>query len=103
MEHPDTHQPLTDNITNALYNNIYLRQPVGLAFNTRYDPLRTLRSQYDRTYDLRLAGTADDTTLDHSLQYTRLTARDLESMVILGDPTAVLPPLPASPPHEGGE
>jgi hypothetical protein len=101
LRHPETGQPLTDNIESALYENLYLRQPVGLAFHTRYDPLRTLRSQYDQNYDLRLAGTEDDTAVDHSLQYSRLTARDLEGMVILGDPTAVLPALPKVPSGNG--
>ncbi len=89
LRQPETGQPLTANIKQALYDNLYHAQPVGLALHDCFMPLSALRAQYDRNYNLRNSG--QDTI--SSLLYSRLVARDLESMVILGDPTATLPQL----------
>ncbi len=82
-----TGQYLTHNIKRALYDNLYTRRPVGLAFRDYYEPLAALYTEYDQA--LQAFNRGQDT--EYTMLYTRLAARDLQSMVILGDPTAVLP------------
>jgi hypothetical protein len=82
-----TGQYLTNNIKQALYNNLYTRQPVGLAFREYYKPLAALYTEYDQAFQASGAGEKTE----YIMLYARLAARDLQSMVILGDPTATLP------------
>ena len=90
LKQPATGQHLTRSIVRALYNNIYTSKPVGLAFRDYYEPLGTLSTQYDRAFEEFKRG--QDTR--GVMLYCQLAARDLQSMVILGDPTAMLSPLP---------
>lgn len=81
---------LTQSIHQALYSKIYTQQPVGLAFHEWYQSLAALYTEYDeafRAFD-------GDEQLLASLLFCLLAARDRQSMVILGDPTATLPRLP---------
>lgn len=89
LKQPATGQHLTHSLVRALYNNIYRPKPVGLAFRDYYEPLGTLSTEYDRALEDFRNG--QDT---HELMlYCQLASRDLQSMVLLGDPTAMLPPL----------
>jgi hypothetical protein len=87
---PVTDQPLTSGLVNALYPNLYYthpRTPLGHAF----------RDWYQRLGGLSVAWTAARQMFDggnrniDALLYYQLAARDVESTVILGDPTAMLP------------
>ena len=85
-----TGQFLTDPIIKAFYNNLFRSQPIGLATRICYAPMSTAYASYDaalRAYD------RGDTDARSIALYNQLVARDLQSMVILGDPTAALPPL----------
>jgi hypothetical protein len=91
LRNPNTKEHLTKNIRQALYNNLYRSQPVGLAFRPIYAPLGTLYLSYEAAY--REYNKGKDEQLS-SILYCQLAARDLQSSVLLGDPTAVLPDLP---------
>jgi hypothetical protein len=88
----DTGQFLTAPLVAAIYPNIYRRWPVGRAFESHYRGVGLL---YAKLQDARdgidklIAGARARAT------YYRLTASDRESLVILGDPTVVMPPLPS--------
>lgn len=79
-----TGQYTTGIIANALYDDLYQPSPypVGLAMGTVYGQLGGIYADYDRFVRIpRLSGMVN----------RLLVARDIQSTVILGDPTAVLP------------
>lgn len=90
LKQPATGQHLTAGLVRALYNNIYRAQPVGLAFSPYYLPLGTLSLQYEHSSQEM----QPDATVHEIMLYCQLALRDLQSMVILGDPTVALPALP---------
>jgi hypothetical protein len=91
LQQPSTGQYLTSKLQKVLYDNIYSAKPVGLAFRDFYmPPLGELLLQHDMA---REAFNRGENTL-HAMLYCQLAARDVQSLVILGDPTAVLPLLP---------
>jgi hypothetical protein len=90
IRQPDTGQHLTNSIVRALYNEVYRPKPVGLAFHKYYEPLGALSTRYDRAVE----DSKKKIDTHEVMLYCQLAARDLQSMVILGDPTAMLPPLP---------
>jgi hypothetical protein len=88
----ETGQILTSSLQNALYNRMYRKrpEPVGLAFEESYRHVGELFAQWNQA--LRdVAQRVPDAEL--MALRTQLTALDRQSMVILGDPTACLPPL----------
>ena len=88
----DTGQYLTDPLVDAIYPNIYRRCPLGLALDAHY---RGVGELYGKLENARtginnlVPGAREDAT------YFRLTATDRQSLVILGDPAVVIPPLPS--------
>lgn len=86
-----TGQFLTSKLPHILYNNVYRKQPIGLALHEYYSPIAALNVQYQEAKAIVSANTAD---LRDVLLSCQLSSRDVQSMVLLGDPTAVLPPLP---------
>ncbi|HEY6407102.1 MAG TPA: hypothetical protein VIY29_06530 [Ktedonobacteraceae bacterium] len=90
LRQPSTGQFLTNGLKRALYSKIYRAKPVGLAFREYYQPLGALSIQYEQAFkDFKNGKETHEIML-----FCQLASRDLQSMVILGDPTAVLPPLP---------
>ncbi len=90
IRQPETGQYLTSPIRQIFYNNIYQPQPVGLALRPFYASLATLYSEHEAAF--RAYSQGEDTI--GTLLYTQLAARDIQNMVLLGDPTATLPQLP---------
>jgi len=89
-----TGQFLTGGIRDALYQEMYVKRgaaekPVGYAFRTWYGRTNGLMSQYDKAKTQFNSGESTEALL-LALQ---LVARDVESTVILGDPTAAMPGL----------
>ena len=88
----DTGQFLTGPLVDAVYPNLYRRCPLGLAFRGHYAGVGELYAKLARALadinDL-VDGARDAAT------YYRLTASDRESLVLLGDPTVAVPPLPS--------
>lgn len=82
LEQPDTKQYTTAPLTASLYERLFQPWPIGLAFDQFYRELGGIHSDY-------MAAMADNNV--RAMLSLRLIARDIESTVILGDPTAVLP------------
>ena len=89
LRNPETRQMLTDSIQQALYGELYQPSPIGHAFRKCYDRLSSLYASYDA--ESVAFGQGGNTR--NAMLKDLLVARDLQSMVILGDPTATLPAL----------
>lgn len=92
LRQPETGQVLTASLQNAIYNRMHRKrpEPVGLAFEECYRHVGELLSQWNQA--LRDINRGIEGAELAALR-TQLTALDRQSMVILGDPTACLPPL----------
>ncbi len=89
LRNPETNQSLTDSIQQALYTELYQPSPVGYALRRCYDQLATLYTSYDRDQaEFSRGGNTRGAMLKDLL-----AARDVQSTVVLGDPTATLPAL----------
>jgi hypothetical protein len=87
-----TGQFLTAPLITAVYPNLYRRWPVGRTLEEYHAGVGIL---YGKLKDARDAINAMvDGARDLAIYY-KLTAGDRESLVILGDPTAAIPPLPS--------
>jgi len=86
----ETGQTLTTTIQQALYNRLYSAEPVGMAFQDVYRHVGELLAQWSQAFDEVNQGIPDARA---AALRSQLTALDRQSMVILGDPTACLPPL----------
>ena len=85
-----TGQFLTDAIQQAFFENLYQPHPIGLALRDHYGALGSVYAEYDN--ELR-AFNQQEANNEAAMLAHLLIARDLQSLVMLGDPTAVLPPL----------
>ncbi len=90
LQNPDTNQSFSDSLQGALYTELYQPSPVGYAFRRWYEGLASLFASYDQ--DQRAFARGGNTR--ESMLKDALCARDLQSTVILGDPTVALPELP---------
>jgi hypothetical protein len=89
---PPNQQQLTADLQNALYQRLCSGQPVGLAMNGYYQPIGSLLINHNRaltTFNVT-AGEAAQSALDLAL-YSKVTAFDRASVIILGDPTVAIP------------
>ena len=88
----DTGQWLTGPLTKAWYPTLYRRRPLGLSLQEHYRGVGELYAKLSGALrdvaDMK-AGARDRAT------YARLTATDRQSLVILGDPTVLIPRLPS--------
>ncbi|HWL40979.1 MAG TPA: hypothetical protein VNO75_12150 [Gemmatimonadaceae bacterium] len=94
LEERFTGQFLTTGIIDGLYKRLYVEKgelpaPVSYAFRDWYSQTSGLRAQYVQA-QARFNRGADT---DDVLLTTQLAARDIESTVLLGDPTVAIPPL----------
>src|SRR5262249_8351256 len=83
---PRNQQFLTVPLVRALYDNLYQPWPVGVALRDVFAGLGTLYTAYNASE--RAFNRGQNTKF--AMLLSLLTARDLESTVILGDPTACL-------------
>jgi len=90
LQSPETGQILTSTIKKALYNDLYSAKPVGMAFDRVYHHVGELLAQWKSAVDEVDQGTPGARV---AALRSQLTALDRQSMVILGDPTACIPPL----------
>jgi hypothetical protein len=91
LSFPPNRQVLTDDLTTSLYARLCSGQPVGLALSAYYPAIGSLLQNYlqaKQDYDAQV-GAAARPSLD-MLVYSRVTAHDRASTVILGDPTAAM-------------
>jgi hypothetical protein len=82
LEQPETKQFTTAPLVAALYDELFQPAPIGLALSRIFGQLGGLYVDYE-SY-LRVPSHAQ-------MLYRLLVARDIQSTVILGDPTAMLP------------
>ena len=87
LRNPDTRQLLTDALRKSLYRELYQPHPIGQAFRRCYDQLGSLYTMYDA--DLAEFGRGGSKR--EAMLKDLICSRDVQSIVILGDPTAALP------------
>jgi hypothetical protein len=96
---PPTKQQITSSTVNLMYDRVCSGRPVGLALNEAgvYAPVAALLLGHDKAVS-QYAGAGQPalrrTALDLAL-YSKVTAYDRSSLVLLGDPTVAIP----VPPH----
>lgn len=92
LQEPATGQPLTNTLCDTIFPRLLLPLPVGLALDPWNDQVdgynRTWLTARDRFNELPAAD-----GVENALLQPRLAAQDVASTVVLGDPTATLPPL----------
>jgi hypothetical protein len=86
LRHPFMGQDLTPLLVQSLYDNLYNHHPVGHALRSWFRQLGGLRDSYEREKKL----VVQQPNALGPLLYSALAAKDVESTVVLGDPTAVL-------------
>ena len=87
---PETGQHFAMPLVSAVYPGLYQRLPVGYALGDHYTGVGVLYGKLSNARDgvnEAVAGSREKAT------FYRLTATDRESLVVLGDPTAMIPPL----------
>jgi len=92
LSFPPNRQVLTSDLVTAMYTRLCAGEPVGLAMSAYYPPIGALLTSYlaaRKKYDSQV-GAAAKPSLD-MMVYSRVTAHDRASTVILGDPTAAIP------------
>lgn len=82
LEQKITKQFTTGPLVNALYEELFQPSPIGMAMSSVYGQLGGIYADYDR-----FSLVPNQANMLHRL----LVARDIQSTVILGDPTAMLP------------
>jgi hypothetical protein len=87
LRNPSTGQMLTAALEKALYDGLYQPWPIGLAFRDAFSRLAELYTSYET--ELRAFNCGGNT--QGAMLKDLLAARDVQSMVILGDPTVMLP------------
>jgi hypothetical protein len=89
---PPNRQALTSDLVTALYTRLCLGDPVGLALSGYFPAIGSLLQGYvaARTAYNNQVGPAAKPSLD-MLVYSRVSAHDRASTVILGDPTVAIP------------
>jgi hypothetical protein len=96
LRNPESKQPLTSTIVQALYNRMYRAkpEPVALAFSDMFTLVGQLFQQWSQARDGALDADAVIRQRNREVALrTQLTALDREACVILGDPTVALPPM----------
>lgn len=92
LSFPPNGQALSADLIGALYTGLCSGKPVGLALSTYYRAIGSLLSAHTtarQSYNIK-AGAVAKPSLD-MLVYSRVTALDRASTVILGDPTTAIP------------
>jgi hypothetical protein len=86
LKNPDTNQSLTNSLERALYAELYQPSPVGYAFRNWFARLGSLYT----SYDLEQAAFSRGNNTRAPMLKNLLAARDVQSTVLLGDPTVML-------------
>jgi hypothetical protein len=90
LAHPKTGQYMTGGLVRAIAKQLVGQLPIGYSFQDLFgtiSPARTLVDDAQRAYSRG----EDTEEIRRSMIRMQLLARDIESTVILGDPTATLP------------
>ena len=94
---PPNQQMLSSDIEAAIYDGFASGLPVGLAMSRFFQPIGALLIGHNRAVSTfnTAVGAAAGSALDMAF-YSKVTAYDRASTVILGDPTVAIP-LPTRP------
>ncbi len=84
LRNPDTNQTFGTAFQSALYSELYQPSPIGYAIRSCYEAVALLYNSYDLSEQAFRRG---ENTREAMLK-DLLAARDLQSLVILGDPVA---------------
>ena len=94
LRNPETGQPLAHAIVEALYNRLYQqgaqRMTLGHALAKVYAEAGAFLAQYEAALE---AVNRNEASARERALYRQLVAMDRQQLVILGDPTVMLPPL----------
>ncbi|MFH8251039.1 hypothetical protein ACH3VR_11780 [Microbacterium sp. B2969] len=90
LAEPDTGENVVLELVDAVYPALFRPETIGLAFSDYFTGVGRL---YGSASDARVDMDAEKPDAAARLVYYALTARDRESLVVLGDPTVALPPL----------
>jgi hypothetical protein len=90
LQQPETRQHLTDGATTMLYDQLYAEATVGVAMQAWLRAYGVLSATYDQLQQEPAETAAALAARDQATLYYQLTARDVQSTVLLGDPTAAL-------------
>jgi hypothetical protein len=90
---PANQESLTGSIETALWTNLFQskREPIGYAFRDCYDRVGSLFNLLNLSLKNLRSRTMEVASARPAMLWSLLTAYDLRSMVILGDPTVLLP------------
>jgi hypothetical protein len=90
LRDPDTGQPLTSSLRDALYAGLYQQvgEPIGLAMRKHYTAVGSLWGMWDAARTKMNTGEA---VYRRRATKARVAALDRQSVVILGDPTVTVP------------
>lgn len=91
LSFPPNRQVLTADLVAFAYQRLCSGTPVGLAASDYYRPIASLLIRHGATVKAYSEATGDASTPFDMALYTKVTAYDRASMVILGDPTATIP------------
>jgi hypothetical protein len=89
---PDTGQHVVTELVRGIYPRLFGRQPLGLALADYYAGVGVL---YGKLSDARNDVDAEVDGARERATYYKLTALDRESLIVLGDPTVRVGPLPS--------
>ena len=92
LSFPPNRASLADGLKRAIIDNLCLGVPVGMAMSTHYEAIGALLQNYEsaqRQYNTAVGAEAQP-YLDMLICYSRVTAHDRASTVILGDPTVTM-------------
>jgi len=92
LKDEETKQKFGGDIIAALSSNLHHGQPLGLAFAAYREGIGVLTTRWVKLA-VRLNRDHDKSVLP-TMTRLRLTAWDRQSLVLLGDPTVRIPPLP---------
>lgn len=87
-----THQRLANDLVTGLSTNLHHGQPLGLVLASYRNGIGVLTTRWLETYTK--FNQDHDPALLSAMTRLRLTAWDRQSLVLLGDPTVRIPPLP---------
>lgn len=89
LQQPETGQPLTGPLTKAFYDSMLQPLSVGRVLIDYRKVASTKHRQWQKLVRLKEQGE----NVTQRLLYARTTAIDIDSLVLIGDPTAMLSPL----------
>jgi len=90
LQQPETRQHLSDGATLMLYDQLYNEATVGVAMRAWLNAYGVLSAAFDQLQQEHAPTAEARAARDQATLYYQISARDVQSTVLLGDPTAGL-------------